>query len=258
VKIAVLIKQVPDTWGDRKLDLATGRVDRSEGDQVIDEIDERALEVALRYRDRVKGTELVVMSMGPAETRDALRKALSFGADAAVHVLDDGLAGADAGLTSSALAGALASGGYDLVVAGNVSTDGRGGVVPAMIAERLGWAHLSSMDVVEISDHGVSGSRAADTGEQTLRAGLPALLSVTERMPEARFPSFKNILAAKKKQLTTLTLADVGVDVAVSPTASSVVVGAEERPQRQGGSVIVDDGTAAEQLLRYLAAERLI
>lgn len=250
----MLIKQVPDTWGDRRLDPATGRVDRTDGEQVIDEIDERALEVALAHRDGDKATEVVAVVMGPAQAADAVKKALSTGADSAVHVVDDGLAGADAGLTAAALAGALRAGSYDLVIAGNVSTDGRGGVVPAMIAEHLGIPALSSLDTVEIGADAVGGSRTTDAGQETLRAPLPALVSVTERVPEARFPNFKSIMAARKKPVQRLALADLGV----ASAARSVVLETRERPAREAGTIVVDDGTAAQQLVDYLVAERLV
>lgn len=251
----MLIKQVPDTWGDRRLDPTTGRVDRTDGEQVIDEIDERALEVALAHRDGDKATEVVAVVMGPACAADAIKKALSTGADAAVHVLDDGLEGADAGLTAAALAGALRTGGYDLVIAGNVSTDGRGGVVPAMIAEHLGLPLVSSLDTVGIAADSVGGTRTVDAGQETLRAPLPALVTVTERVPEARFPNFKSIMSARKKPVQRLTLAEVG---AVPAAARSVVLTTAERPAREAGTIVVDDGTAAQQLVDYLVAERLV
>lgn len=250
----MLIKQVPDTWGDRRLDPATGRVDRTDGEQVIDEIDERALEVALAHRDGDRATEVVAVVMGPGAAADAVKKALSIGADSAVHVVDDGLEGADAALTAAALAGALRAGGYDLVVAGNVSTDGRGGVVPAMIAEHLGLPLVSSLDAVEIAADGVRGRRTVDAGQETLRAPLPAIVTVSERVPEARFPNFKSIMSARKKPVQRLTLAEVGV----VPAARSVVLSTAERPAREAGTIVVDDGTAAQQLVDYLVAERLV
>jgi electron transfer flavoprotein beta subunit len=255
MRIAVLIKQVPDTWGDRRLDPGTGRVDRTDGEQVIDEIDERALEVALAHRDGDRATEVVAVVMGPAAAADAVKKALSIGADSAVHVLDDGLAGADAGRTAAALAGALRSGSYDLVIAGNVSTDGRGGVVPAMIAEHLGLPAVSSLDTVEIGDGTVGGSRTVDAGQETLRAPLPALVTVTERVPEARFPNFKSIMSARKKPVATMSLADTGPG---AERGRSVVLQTAERPPREAGTIVVDDGTAAQQLVDYLVAERLV
>lgn len=255
MKIAVLVKQVPDTWGERRIDATTGRVDRFDGEQVIDEINERALEVALSYRDSAKGTEVVAISAGPAGVKDSLRKALSIGADSAIHILDDALTGADAAATAAALAAAVHSGGFSLVISGNVSTDGRGGVVPAMIAEHLNLPQLSSLDTVELTDVDVSGERTVDEGSQRLRARLPALISVTERTPEARFPSFRNIMSAKKKPVSTVTLADLGV---TRSAATSVVLTVTERPARAAGRIVIDDGHAAEELVAYLATEQLV
>src|SRR5207253_9336549 len=127
MKIVVLVKQVPDTAEERKLDLATGRLDREAADSVVDEINERALEAALRIKDANKGTEVVAMTMGPDDATQTLRKALSMGADSGVHIVDDSLAGADTGRTAATLATALRSTGFDVVMAGNESTDGRAG-----------------------------------------------------------------------------------------------------------------------------------
>ncbi|MBK5238278.1 MAG: electron transfer flavoprotein subunit beta/FixA family protein, partial [Actinomycetales bacterium] len=145
MKIVVLMKQVPDTWGDRSLNLETGWVDRTSDAQVIDEINERALEVALCQKDSDKSTEVIVLTMGPADVSDSLRKALAMGCDSAIHILDDTLAGSDAARTATMLAAALREVNADLIIAGNESTDGRGGVVPAMIAEHLGLAHLGML-----------------------------------------------------------------------------------------------------------------
>ena len=137
MKIIVLLKQVPDTYEERKLDAATGILDREASEPIIDEIVERAIETALSYKDAHKDTEIVLLSMGPDSVTASLRKALSLGADSAVHVLDDGLAGSDLARTAAVLAAALATTGYDLIIAGNESTDGRGGAIPAMVAEHL-------------------------------------------------------------------------------------------------------------------------
>src|ERR1700712_580081 len=160
MKIVVLVKQVPDTWSDRKLSLTTGWVDRSASDSVIDEIDERALEVALSYKDD-HDAEVVAMAMGPATATDILRKALATGADSAVHIVDNDLAGSDALRTSAVLAEAIARSSADLVIAGAESTDGRGGVIPAMIAERLGRPHLTALDTITIDEVSVAGTRVS-------------------------------------------------------------------------------------------------
>lgn len=255
MKVVVLIKQVPDTWGERRLDPDTGWVDRAASDRIVDEIGERALEVALSHKDRAKDTEIVALTMGPATATEALRKALSMGADAAVHVLDDTLAGADMLRTATVLAAAIRSTGFDVVIAGNESTDGRGGVIPAMVAELLGVPAALNLDTVELSAGEVSGSRSIEDATMAVRAPLPALVSITERTAEPRFPNLKGIMGAKKKPMTVLSVADLD---AGAPASESVIVSVSERPARAGGHVIVDDGTAATQLAEYLAANRLI
>jgi electron transfer flavoprotein beta subunit len=255
MKIVVLMKQVPDTWGDRSLDLTTGWVDRTSDAQVIDEINERALEVALSHKDSDKATEVVVLTMGPADVTDSLRKALAMGCDSAVHVLDDTLAGSDAAATAALLAAALRELNADLIIAGNESTDGRGGLVPAMIAEHLGLPHLGMLGSIEVSASSVSGMRLVEEGTQSVRATLPAVISVNESTPDARFPSFKGIMGAKKKPVAQRSVADLAVSL---PTAATVVVSTTVRPARSAGIKIVDNGTAGDQIAAFLAENRLI
>ncbi len=256
MKIAVLIKQVPDTGEDRKL-TACGAVDRAAGDRVADEITERALEIALREKDADKSVEVVAVTMGPGTATEALRKALSMGVDSAIHVVDDALAGADALTTAQALAGAVQGGGFDLVVAGNESTDGRGGVVPAMVAELLGRPFLGEMDTVAISQGTVSGQRQDAESLQSLAGSLPAVISITEGSAEARFPKFKGIMTAKRKPVAVLNAAAAGLS-ASGHADGNVVLSASRRPARTAGLKVVDDGTAATQLADFLSAENLI
>jgi electron transfer flavoprotein beta subunit len=258
VKIVVLMKQVPDTYEDRTLDTATGILERDASEKVIDDVTERALEVALTYKDSEKSTEVVVLSMGPASTTDSLRKALASGADSAVHVFDDALSGSDVGWTASVLAAALKRTGFDLIIAGNESTDGRGGVVPAMVAEHLGLPHLSYLNSVELTDSSASGVRAGEDGTSTVHVALPAVLSVTDRNPEPRFPNFKGIMGAKKKPLETVSLSDLGIDPSFPGLATSVVVSTALKPARSSGIKVVDEGNAGVELAEFLAAQRLI
>lgn len=259
MKIVVLIKQVPDTSDDRDLDPATGLLDRISTEGVVDEINERGLEVALLHKDSHKGTEVVAFSMGPKGAIKALRKALSLGADSAVHVLDDDLSGADAVWTAKVLSAALKAAEFDLVLAGNESTDGRTGTVPAMVAEYLSLPLLGSISSVEISGVSVAGEREVESGTLKVRAALPAIVTVTERSPEARFPNFKGILTAKRKPVTTLSLEDLDLDYAARSAAGrSVVLTAVARPKREAGKKIVDDGTAGVQLAEFLATSRLL
>ena len=256
MRIIALIKQVPDTGGERRLDLTTGLLDRDASDKIIDEINERALEVALAYKDANKGTEVVVMTMGPEDATGTIRKALSMGADSGIHIVDSSLVGSDSAWSAEVLAAALQREQFDLVVAGNESTDGRGGVVPIMIAERLGLPALGSLDSVELSEGSVRGERATESGSMTVSSALPAVISVTERAAEPRFPNFKGIMTAKKKPISVLSLSELGVSEGSG--GRSVVLSTQERPARTAGKKIVDDGSAAAQLADFLAAERLI
>lgn len=257
MKIVVLMKQVPDTSGERKL-LSDGRVDRDASDAVIDEISERAIEVALKQKDADKSTEVVVVSMGPESLTASIRKALSMGADRGIHILDDALEAADALRTAQVIARAIERvGGLDLVVAGNTSTDGRGGVIPAMVAEHLNLPLLADVDDLQIGS-GVSGRQSTESGTRDVRASLPAIVSITESADEARFPGFKGIMGAKRKPIDVVTATDLHVDASFRGLAKSVVVSVAERPARESGVKIHDQGDAAEKLAEFLATERLI
>jgi electron transfer flavoprotein beta subunit len=182
------------------------------------------------------------------------------GADRAIPRVDDARGGADAIQTSAALAAALGSRGFDLVIAGNESTDGRTAVVPAMLAERLGLAQATFLRTLEVSGGTVSGERMTEGGHVEVRATLPALVSVTEQIAEARYPYFKGILAAKKKPVDTLGITELGIDASEAGGANSwsVVESVTARPPREGGTIVKDDGTAGRQLADYLVSAKLI
>lgn len=257
MRIIVLVKEVPDTYGDRKLSLETGLADREASETVLDEIGERALEVALSFADKTPDTEVVVLSMAPDSAAATVRKGLAMGASSAVHVADERLRGADLGLTAEVLAAAVRRAGFDLVIAGNQSTDGSGGVLPVMLAELLGVPSATSLNSVEITTDTVSGERAQDDGTASVSASLPAVISITERLPDARFPNFKGIMAAKKKPFETIGLDDLGIDADDPAAARSIVIGLSERPPRAAGVKIVDEGDAGEKLAEFLIQNRL-
>jgi len=256
MKIVVLVKQVPDTWGSRKLDLSSGRLDRAASELIIDEISERAIETALTYQGG-HDAEVVVLAMGPASAADALKKGLAMGADSAVHIIDEDLAGADLARTAAVLASAITHIGFDLVVCGNESTDGRGGVIPSMLAEHLKTPSLAYLNSVEIAAGSVSGDRETEYGIVSVSSSLPAVISITDRSPEPRFPTFKGIMKAKKKPITQLSLTHLATGL-TSHTGRSIIVTTNARPARSAGQKVVDDGSAAEQLADFLASERLI
>ena len=258
MKIAVLVKEVPDTYGDRKLNLETGLADRGASEAVLDEIGERALEVALAHKDADSGAEVTVISMAPDTATATIRKGLAMGADDAVHIADESLAGADLGLTAEVLAAALRRSEFDLVVAGNVSTDGNGGMIPAMLAEHLDYPHVTGLSTVEIADGKVSGTRPIEGGQQQVSAELPAVISITEALPEARFPNFKGIMAAKKKPVESFTLADLGVSADPGAAPRAIMVSIAEKPPREAGTKVVDEGDAGTQLAEFLISNRLV
>jgi electron transfer flavoprotein beta subunit len=258
MNIVVLIKQVPDTWSERKLADSDHTLDRSSADAVLDEINERAVEEALKIKEAGKG-EVTVVTMGPP--RDAIRKALSMGADKAVHLCDEGLHGSCAVGTAKALAKVIGTlGDVDLIIAGNEATDGTMGAIPAMVADVLGLPELTHARKVVVEGRTVTVERETDAGITVLQAELPAVVSVNEKINEPRYPSFKGIMAAKKKPVRTLSLADVGLassDVGLA-SATSTVIESAPRPPRGAGQVITDEGDGAAQLVQYLIGQKLI
>lgn len=258
MKIIVLVKEVPDTYADRKINLETGLADRAASDAVLDEISERSLEVALSHADSAEGTEIVLLTVAPEGATATVRKGLAMGAGSAIHVVDEGLLGADIILTAEVLAAAIRRTGFDLVIAGNVSTDGSGGMVPAALAELLDVPHLTGLTQVAITAESVSGARPVEGGVQQVSAPLPAVISITEALPDARFPNFKGIMAAKKKPLETVGLAELGVDPERPDHARTIMLTIAEKPPRAAGVKITDEGDAAAKLADFLVENRLV
>ncbi|MBD0322851.1 MAG: electron transfer flavoprotein subunit beta/FixA family protein [Aldersonia sp.] len=258
--IVVLIKQVPDTWSERKLTEGDYTLDREAADAVLDEINERAVEEALLIKE-AQGGEVTVLAAGPDRATDAIRKALSMGADKAVHVNDATIHGSDAIQTAWVLAGAIGQiEGAELIIAGNEATDGRSGAVPAIIAEYLGIPQLTHLRKLTVEGDKVTGERETDEGVFHLEANLPAIVSVTEKINEPRFPSFKGIMAAKKKEVITYTLADLGIDpdtVGVA-NAGSTVTASTPKPPRTAGEKVTDEGDGGAKVAQYLISQKII
>ncbi|RMI35421.1 electron transfer flavoprotein subunit beta/FixA family protein [Nocardia stercoris] len=258
--IVVLIKQVPDTWSERKLTDGDFTLDREAADAILDEINERAVEEALLIKE-AQGGEVTVLAMGPERATEAIRKALSMGADKAIHIKDDAIHGSDAVQTAWVLAGALGQvEGVELVIAGNEATDGRSGAVPAIIAEYLGIPQLTHLRKLTVDGERITGERETDEGVFKLEATLPAIVSVTEKINEPRFPSFKGIMAAKKKPVEVFTLADLGIDPSTVGVANSgtAVTGVTPKPARTAGEKIVDEGEGGNQISAYLVGQKII
>jgi electron transfer flavoprotein beta subunit len=258
--IVVLVKQVPDTYSERKLTEGDYTLDRQSADAVLDEINERAVEESLLLKE-AHGGEVTVVSVGPERAAEAIRKALSMGADRAVHVCDPALHGADVLQTAKVLAAAIAKAGdVDLIIAGNESSDGSGGAVPAVLAELLGYPQLTHARKVEVDGTTIKVARETEEGITHLEASLPAVVSVGEKINEPRYPSFKGIMAAKKKPVDTLTVADLGIDAGEVGLANawSKVVEAAPKPPRTSGQKVSDEGDGGSRIAAYLVSQKLI
>ncbi|MGE9697851.1 MULTISPECIES: electron transfer flavoprotein subunit beta/FixA family protein [unclassified Streptomyces] len=259
LRIVVCVKYVPDATGDRHFaeDLT---LDREDVDGLLSELDEYAVEQALQIADAADDAEVTVVTVGPEDAKDALRKALSMGADKGVHVEDDALHGTDVFGTSLVLAKAVEKAGFDLVVCGMASTDGSMGVLPALLAERLGVPQVTLLSEVSVGGGVVRGRRDGDAASEQLEAQLPAVVSVTDQSGEARYPSFKGIMAAKKKPVESWDLEDLGVEAGEVGLegAWSRVEEAAARPARTAGTIVTDEGEGGRQVAEFLAGQKFI
>ena len=266
MNIVVCVKYVPDATADRQFE-SDNTVDRVGVDGLLSELDEYAVEQALQLKEKADGDDVTVTALcvGPEKGVDAVRKALQMGADRGIHVTDEAIAGSDAIATSLVLAKAVEKAGaerqVDLVVCGMASTDGEMSVVPAMLAERLDLPQVTFASVIESQGDQVRVKRDGDTATEVIGATMPLVLSVTDQSGEARYPSFKGIMAAKKKPLETWSLSDLGVDagqVGMS-VAWSEVTETAARPPRTAGEIVTDeDGSGATALTDFLASKKFI
>ena len=267
MNIVVCVKYVPDATADRHFE-DDFTVDRVGVDGLLSELDEYAVEQSLQIKEKSgeDGTEITALCVGPEKATDAIRKALQMGLDKGVHVVDDAIAGSDAVATSKVLAAAvqkLGSDGQsvDLVVCGMASTDAAMSVVPAMLAERLDLPQVTLGSVIESQGKEFRIKRDGDTATEVIGATAPLVLSVTDQSGEACYPSFKGIMAAKKKPLETWSLADIGVDAGEVglEQAWTKVEGTEARPPRTAGEIVTDEGgSGAEALVGFLASKKFI
>ncbi|NUH40167.1 electron transfer flavoprotein subunit beta/FixA family protein [Streptomyces samsunensis] len=259
LRIVVTVKYVPDATGDRHFadDLT---VDRDDVDGLLSELDEYAVEQALRIAESSDDAEVTVLTVGPEDAGEALRKALSMGADKAIHIEGDDLHGTDAIGTSLVLAKAIEKAGYDLVISGMASTDGVGGIVPALLAERLGVPQVTLVSEVSVDGSAVRGRRDGDTASEQLEARLPAIVSVTDQSGEARYPSFKEIMAAKKRPVESWDLSDLDIesDEVGLEGAYTAVESAAARTARTAGTIVKHEGEGGKQLAAFLAERTFI
>jgi electron transfer flavoprotein beta subunit len=263
VKICVLVKEVPDAAVRKRLDPASGRLDRG-GERNLNPYDTHAIEAALALREggAVEVDEIVAVTMGPESAVRSLHKAVSLGADRSLHLCDPGLAGSDVAATGYALAAVLERESPDLVLLGQQSDDGECYTVGAVVADHLRMPSLTQVIKLDVDDGLLRCERQAEYGYDTVEVGFPAVISVGDAINEPRYPALKAIMGAKKKPLETLTIADVGIDPGRvgGDNAAAQWVGAKEPPRKPPGQLIEDqdtDATVAE-IVAWLAERKLI
>ncbi len=262
MKVILPVKRVPDTAGDKPLDPQTKTLDRDKVESILCPMNEYAIEEACRLKER-HGAEVTVLLVGPDSVQPVIRKALSYGLDAAVQVSDDAIAGSDAIATARVIAAALRQEEFDLVVMGAQATDARTSIVPAAVAELLGLPSLTYARKLEVEGDRVVVHRETDEGWDVVESTLPAVVSVVEAINEPRYPSFKGIMAAKSKPLDRKTLSDLGVDVSEVglDNAWAEILDFRPRPSREAGKIIEDDGTGvvgADALADWLQEQKII
>jgi electron transfer flavoprotein beta subunit len=255
MKIVVCVKHVPDPNLPMQVDRQTKRLVRGTSGSILDPADEFGLEAALKLVE-AEGGEVIVVTMGPAPAEDALRRAMAMGAERAIHIMDDALAGSDALATAHALAAAIRAESPELVVCAVESTDAYTGVVPGALAELLDLPQVTFARTMSVEGGTVTVQRSTDTGYQTIQAALPALVTVTASVGEPRYPSFKGLMAAKRKPIDVQDAAALGLDmgsIGESGARERVLAINEVREEKQGQK-ITDDGSGdtVDEIVEFL------
>ena len=263
MRIICPVKRVPDTAAEKKIDSSDLTVDRDASDPVLNANDEWSIEEAMRIKERTDGTEVIALNMGPDSAQQTIRKALSYGLDGAIQVTDGALAGSDAVATARTLAKALEGEEFDLVLMGNQSSDARTTLVPAMLAEFLDLPAMTFVKYLEVNDGELVAHRETAGGHVEVRTTGPAVVSVVEAINEPRYPSFKGIMAAKKKPLEQKDLAGIGLDASeVGREGSRThVLEITPKPPKEAGRKVEDDGSGqagAQAIADWLAEQKLI
>ena len=254
MNICVCVKQIPDP--NNPYALAGERLNRGGASNVLDPGDEFGVEAALQLTE-ASGGEVTVVSMGPANAMEAIRRALSMGAHKGILVTDDALAGADALVTARVLAAAIKRVNPELVIAGVESTDGSTGTLPATLAHLLDMPQATFAKHIEVKDTTLNMQRQTEKGYDDVEVSLPAVVTVTAGVNEPRYPTFKGIMQAKSKPVETLTAGDLGLsadDVKPTQTIASV----EPAPARGAGEKFEDDGTGAAKIADFLKEAKVI
>ena len=258
MNVLVCVKQIPDPNVPGKLDPETKRLVREGVDVVLDPGDEHAVEAGLQLVEK-DGGEATIISMGPPRAMDAIRRALAMGGHRGILITDPGLENSDALSTARAIAAAIKGQTYDLIICGTESTDGSSGAVPAQLAELLGLPLLSFAKKLEVSGGKAQIDRQTDDGFDVVEAPLPAVVTVTGGINEARYPALRGIMQAKNKEVREVGLKEMGLDGQAGKAAmTEEVVEIKPAEARKAGEVIEDKGEGAKRVADFLKELKVI
>ena len=256
LKIIACIKQVPDS--EAKVKAENGQITWGEAPLVINPFDEFAVEGALQQKEAHGGT-VTALCIGPESAREALKHALAMGADDAILVSDPALENLDSVGAARVLAAAINKvGGVDLVTFGRQTLDNGSGLTPPQTARVLGWPMLGWVGKITVDGGSVTVERVLEEGRQTVKANLPAVLSIVQSIGEARYPSFMGIRKASKATIPTWTLADLGIS---APATVVTRVEIMNPPVRETVCEIIKGETPeviAEALADKILAEKVL
>jgi electron transfer flavoprotein beta subunit len=260
MKIIVCIKQVPDTT-EVKIDPSTNTLIREGIPCIINPFDKNAIEEAIRLRE-IHGGEVIVLSMGPLQVKEALREALAMGADEALLLSDKAFAGADTLATSYTLAMAIKKlGDYDLIICGKQAIDGDTAQVGPELGEILEIPQVAYVRKIDIEDRRVVLERVMEDGYELLETSLPLLITVTKEINEPRHPSLKGVLRAKKKEIIVWSAKDLMAEedkIGLNGSATQVVK-IFNPPPREGSQILEGElNIVVDKLIKNLKERKII
>jgi electron transfer flavoprotein beta subunit len=243
MKIAVCVKQVPDSETRISLSAPAAKLDQAGFTRVLNPYDAFAVEEAVRIKE-ARGGEITAITVGPETVKETLKKdCLAVGCDKAIIINDPALADADEAAIAEVLCAALRKESYDLVLFGIKAIDDDSGQVGIIVAEKLGLPHVSTVTKLELGDGRFTAHREIEGGKEIVDCPLPAVLTCQKGLNEPRLPSLPNIMKAGMKPMQVVTCADLGVAV----PASLVAVKQYSPPPARGTCRLVtgDDAVAA-------------
>jgi electron transfer flavoprotein beta subunit len=255
MKIAVCVKQVPDSETRINLAAPSAALDESGFTRVLNPYDAFAVEEAVKIKEAGGEVEVTAITIGPETVKETLKKdCLAVGCDKAVIINDPALTGADEMAQATVLAAVLAKDDYDLVLCGLKAIDDDSGQLGIILAEKMGLPHVSTITHLELGDGSLTAHREIEGGKEVVKAPLPAVLTCQKGLNEPRLPSLPNIMKAGMKPMETMTCADLGIEV----PDSKVEVKLYSPPPARAACKLVDaedPAAAARELARLLHEE---